>query len=58
MLQVVPRWNVSVRLASGICVDMMMADNHIENVLRTVASITWSKTPLDVAIAISVTKES
>jgi hypothetical protein len=46
MLQVVPRWQITVTLSSGVNRQVWIADTFIENVLRKVADMSFDINPL------------
>lgn len=54
MLQVIPKWQVDVTLSSGVRRSIWISDHFAENVLRTVAGITFDANPLVRVDGISV----
>lgn len=50
MIQVIPKWRVTYTLEDGHTMELYLHDNHIENVVRRAAEITFGEPTLSVVV--------
>ncbi len=54
MIRIIPRWRIGVTLHGGRQIEFWMSDDHVENVLKHVATMQFSKDVYERAIQVIV----
>lgn len=54
MMQVIPKWKVTVTFQTGSAVVVFVSERHVGNVLRTVSSMDFSDNALEQPMRICV----